>query len=189
MTRPVHHVVRPRGRAVVAAAAPPLVLLLVAFSLPSLPAVADAGCPSKCLCFSTTVRCMFLHIDRIPDRISPATAVLWVTHVSVTRSSGRRCRSSPRYARRPPSTRPSMYLTANVRTRLPGPVRVRLKTRRAAKHCVSPYGTVCRDDFVDVRITNPRVNPTRDPDFVSTGVYRASSYRRVSTSRRDVLTF
>jgi hypothetical protein len=24
-------------------------------------------CPNKCLCFKTTVRCMFLHLDQVPQ--------------------------------------------------------------------------------------------------------------------------
>jgi len=79
MTRPMHHVVC-RRRVDAAAAAVlrktmVLLLLSLVFSLSSFPSAA-AECPAKCMCFKTTVRCMFLHLDRIPDRISPATTVL-----------------------------------------------------------------------------------------------------------------
>jgi hypothetical protein len=80
----MYHVVSRRRVDVVAAAtavfrktmaAPLLLLLLLVLSLSSFPSAA-AECPAKCMCFKTTVRCMFLHLDRIPDRISPATTVL-----------------------------------------------------------------------------------------------------------------
>ncbi|KAF0765589.1 peroxidasin [Aphis craccivora] len=81
MTRLVYHVVS-RRRVDAATAVfrktmvgPMLLLVLLAFFLPSFPSAA-AECPAKCMCFKTTVRCMFLHLDRIPDRISPTTTVL-----------------------------------------------------------------------------------------------------------------
>ncbi|KAE9532558.1 hypothetical protein AGLY_009639 [Aphis glycines] len=81
MTRPEYHVVS--WRRVNAATAvfrktmvgPLLLLVLLAFFLPSFPSAA-AECPAKCMCFKTTVRCMYLNLDRIPDRISPTTTVL-----------------------------------------------------------------------------------------------------------------
>jgi len=54
---------------------PLLQFLLLVLSLSSFSSV-TAECPAKCMCFKTTVRCMFLHLDRIPDRISPVTTVL-----------------------------------------------------------------------------------------------------------------
>lgn len=71
MTRPVYHVVVAKTMA----ALPLLLAVFLASSLPLFPG-ASAECPSKCLCFTTTVRCMFLKLDRIPDRISPTTTVL-----------------------------------------------------------------------------------------------------------------
>ncbi|XP_008185071.1 LOW QUALITY PROTEIN: peroxidasin [Acyrthosiphon pisum] len=78
MTRPMHHVVcrrRVDAAAAVLRKTMVLLLLLLVFSLSSFP-LAAAECPAKCMCFKTTVRCMFLHLDRIPDRISPTTTVL-----------------------------------------------------------------------------------------------------------------
>lgn len=78
MTRPLHQVVcrrRVDAAAVLRKKTMVLLLLLLVFSLSSFPSAA-AECPAKCMCFKTTVRCMFLHLDRIPDRISPATTVL-----------------------------------------------------------------------------------------------------------------
>jgi len=82
MTLSVHHVVRRRRVDAATAAvlpktmvAPMSLLLLLVFSLSSFSSAA-AECPAKCMCFKTTVRCMFLHLDRIPDRISPTTTVL-----------------------------------------------------------------------------------------------------------------
>lgn len=89
MTRPTRHVVRPH-HAVTTAAVPktmtsptiqnklPLFLLLVSvvfFVLPS-SSSATTDCPTGCMCFKTTVRCMFLQLDGIPDHIPPATTVL-----------------------------------------------------------------------------------------------------------------
>jgi len=31
------------------------------------------GCPPSCVCFSTTVRCMFLQLDAVPDVPDPTT--------------------------------------------------------------------------------------------------------------------
>lgn len=36
------------------------------------------SCPPRCLCFRTTVRCMHLMLETIPD-IPPQTSILWVT--------------------------------------------------------------------------------------------------------------
>ncbi|KAJ8305375.1 hypothetical protein KUTeg_015920 [Tegillarca granosa] len=36
----------------------------------------EFGCPSKCVCFRTTVRCMYLQLDKIPTGIPPDTTVL-----------------------------------------------------------------------------------------------------------------
>ncbi|XP_060861007.1 peroxidasin homolog [Metopolophium dirhodum] len=52
-----------------------LLLLLVFSSLSSFPSV-NAECPDKCTCIGTNVRCSFQQLDRIPDRISPATTEL-----------------------------------------------------------------------------------------------------------------
>ncbi|GBN05947.1 hypothetical protein AVEN_275332-1 [Araneus ventricosus] len=35
-------------------------------------------CPARCLCFRSTVRCMFLQLDKVPD-IPPETTVLLVS--------------------------------------------------------------------------------------------------------------
>ncbi|XP_014669845.1 PREDICTED: peroxidasin homolog [Priapulus caudatus] len=40
-----------------------------------LPLLARA-CPDRCLCFSTTVRCMFLQFDEIPDDVPDSTTIL-----------------------------------------------------------------------------------------------------------------
>lgn len=37
----------------------------------------SCSCPSRCLCFRTTVRCMHLMLETIPD-IPPQTSILWV---------------------------------------------------------------------------------------------------------------
>jgi len=52
-----------------------LLLLLMFSSLWSFPLV-NAECPDKCTCIGTNVRCSFQQLDRIPDRISPATTEL-----------------------------------------------------------------------------------------------------------------
>lgn len=48
------------------------VLLLLAALTTGL---ADAQCPARCLCFRTTVRCMFLQLDRVPE-VPPETTIL-----------------------------------------------------------------------------------------------------------------
>jgi len=35
-------------------------------------------CPNRCVCFGTTVRCMFNNLETIPE-VSPDTKILWVT--------------------------------------------------------------------------------------------------------------
>lgn len=47
------------------------VLVLVLTPVPVLP------CPSRCLCFRTTVRCMHLNLEAVPT-VSPQTTILWV---------------------------------------------------------------------------------------------------------------
>lgn len=54
------------GRVVVMAAA--VLLALVA-------GASGVRCPAKCLCFRTTVRCMFLQLEKIP-RVPPETTIL-----------------------------------------------------------------------------------------------------------------
>jgi hypothetical protein len=51
-----------------------ILLLLAALST----GLADAQCPPRCLCFRTTVRCMFLQLDKVPE-VPPETTILWVT--------------------------------------------------------------------------------------------------------------
>ena len=36
-------------------------------------------CPERCICFSTTVRCMFLELDAVPDNLAADTTVLYVS--------------------------------------------------------------------------------------------------------------
>lgn len=48
-----------------------VLLLLVALTT----GLADAQCPARCLCFRTTVRCMFLQLDRVPE-VPPETTIL-----------------------------------------------------------------------------------------------------------------
>ncbi|XP_050432514.1 peroxidasin [Adelges cooleyi] len=54
----------------------PNVWCVLAVTLVLAAAAAVHACPSKCLCFRTTVRCMFLQLDRMPDRIPTSTTVL-----------------------------------------------------------------------------------------------------------------
>ncbi|XP_047473287.1 peroxidasin homolog [Penaeus chinensis] len=54
------------GRAVLVAAA---VLLALAAG------ASGVRCPAKCLCFRTTVRCMFLQLEKIP-KVPPETTIL-----------------------------------------------------------------------------------------------------------------
>lgn len=39
---------------------------------------AARGCPSRCLCYKTIVRCMYLRLTHVP-RAPPNTTVLWVS--------------------------------------------------------------------------------------------------------------
>ncbi|XP_078731526.1 peroxidasin homolog isoform X1 [Lampetra fluviatilis] len=50
---------------------PPLLLLVLLLLLPGL----GVACPSRCLCFRTTVRCMHLMLDTVP-RVAPQTTIL-----------------------------------------------------------------------------------------------------------------
>ncbi|XP_021933009.1 peroxidasin isoform X5 [Zootermopsis nevadensis] len=47
------------------------VILLAAFCT----GLAEAQCPARCLCFRTTVRCMFLQLDKVPE-VPPETTIL-----------------------------------------------------------------------------------------------------------------
>lgn len=52
--------------------------LVLCFSLGAMAVVASkpgAGCPSRCLCFRTTVRCMHLLLEAVPA-VSPQTSIL-----------------------------------------------------------------------------------------------------------------
>ena len=51
-------------------------VLVLGFCLLTLLASGTA-CPNRCLCYRTTVRCMFLQLDEIPQ-VSPETTILWV---------------------------------------------------------------------------------------------------------------
>ncbi|XP_025414853.1 peroxidasin homolog [Sipha flava] len=74
MTRPMLLVLRHRAAAAAASKTTLLLLFLIASSL-SFTAV-RAECPAKCMCFKTTVRCMFQQFDRIPGAISEDTTIL-----------------------------------------------------------------------------------------------------------------
>lgn len=41
--------------------------------------LSQENCPEKCVCIrGSTVRCMFLQLDRVPSGIPPTTTVLYV---------------------------------------------------------------------------------------------------------------
>ena len=46
----------------------PLVFVVAAAAMMAsfVPASAEIRCPSRCLCFRSTVRCMFLELDQVP---------------------------------------------------------------------------------------------------------------------------
>ncbi|GFY51302.1 hypothetical protein TNIN_138911 [Trichonephila inaurata madagascariensis] len=60
------------------------VLLLEALLLLADPS--SGQCPARCLCFRSTVRCMFLQLDQVPD-VPPETTVLLAKQVSLYASS------------------------------------------------------------------------------------------------------
>lgn len=51
-----------------------IVILLCATNV-----LSQENCPEKCVCIrGSTVRCMFLQLDRVPSGIPPTTTVLYV---------------------------------------------------------------------------------------------------------------
>lgn len=52
-----------------------LALVLCWGSLAALAQKPGAGCPSRCLCFRTTVRCMHLLLEAVPA-VAPQTSIL-----------------------------------------------------------------------------------------------------------------
>lgn len=55
-----------------------LLALLICFAWGAMAVVASkpgAGCPSRCLCFRTTVRCMHLLLEAVPA-VAPQTSIL-----------------------------------------------------------------------------------------------------------------
>ncbi|KAJ9586073.1 hypothetical protein L9F63_020270, partial [Diploptera punctata] len=60
-------------------------LLLVVLLVSIATGQADAQCPARCLCFRTTVRCMFLQLDSVPQ-VPSETTILFFNTLSLCRS-------------------------------------------------------------------------------------------------------
>jgi peroxidase len=51
-----------------------MVFVMIAMGL-MVPVSGEIRCPSRCLCFRSTVRCMFLELDQVPA-VPPNTTIL-----------------------------------------------------------------------------------------------------------------
>lgn len=60
-----------------------IVILLCATNV-----LSQENCPEKCVCIrGSTVRCMFLQLDRVPSGIPPTTTVLYVYKLILKKNS------------------------------------------------------------------------------------------------------